>query len=94
MKSAYDVIQKVLLTEKGIRLSEEQNKYCFKVARDANKIEIKRAVEQLFSVKVTSVNTLNRKGKMKRERTPNKGRTAAIKKAIVTLQEGQSIELI
>lgn len=94
MKNAYDVIQKVLLTEKGVRLAEAENKYCFKVARDANKIEIKRAVEQLFGVKVTAVNTLNRKGKMKRERTPNKGRTAAIKKAVVTLQEGESIDLI
>jgi large subunit ribosomal protein L23 len=94
MKNAYGIIQKVLLTEKGIRLSEEQNKYCFKVARDANKIEIKRAVEELFSVKVASVNTMNTKGKMKRERTPNKGRTAAVKKAVVTLKEGESIELI
>ena len=94
MKNAYDVIQTVLLTEKGVRLSEAENKYCFKVARNANKIEIKQAVEQLFNVKVTAVNTLNRKGKMKRERTPNKGRTAAIKKAILTLKEGESIDLI
>lgn len=94
MKNAYGIIQKVLFTEKGIRLTETQNKYCFKVARSANKIEIKAAVEELFSVKVKSVNTLNRIGKMKRERTANKGRTAAMKKAIVTLQEGESIELI
>ena len=90
----YQVVREPHITEKGNLQKEGQNQISFKVHKRANKIEIKRAVEQLFGVKVTAVNTLNRKGKMKRERTPNKGRTAAIKKAVVTLKEGESIELI
>jgi large subunit ribosomal protein L23 len=92
MKDAYSIIQKVLLTEKGTRLSAEENKYLFKVARDANKIDIKRSVEQVFGVHVSKVNTMNRKGKKKRERTPNFGSTAAWKRAVVTLKEGESID--
>ena len=71
MKQASDLIKQVLLTEKGTRLSEEQNQYLFRVAMDANKIEIKRAVEALFNVRVMAVNTMRRKGKKKRERTAN-----------------------
>ena len=87
MKNSADVIKQVLLTEKGTRLSEEQNKYLFRVARDANKVEIKRAVEELFNVRVMAVNTMRRKGKKKRLRTAHFGATAAWKRAVVTVNE-------
>ena len=94
MKNSADLIKAVLLTEKGTRLSEEENKYLFRVAMTANKIEIKRAVEELFSVRVMAVNTMRRKGKKKRERTANYGTTAAWKRAVVTLHADDSINLI
>lgn len=94
MKDVYQVIQKVLLTEKGTRLSEEENKYIFRVDPAANKAEIKQAVEELFKVKVTSVNTMKRQGKKKRERTPSSGRTANWKRAVVTLAEGSKIDFV
>ena len=94
MKNSSDLINAVLLTEKGTRLSEEENKYLFRVSMTANKIEIKRAVEELFSVRVMAVNTMRRKGKKKRERTANYGMTAAWKRAVVTLHADDSISLI
>lgn len=94
MKDVYQVIQKVLLTEKGTRLAEEENKYLFRVDPAANKAEIKQAVEQLFKVKVTAVNTMKRDGKKKRERTANFGRTAHWKRAVVTLAEGSTIDFV
>ena len=93
MKHPDEVISTVLLTEKGMGLTESQNKYVFKVSRSANKLEIKKAVEQLFGVEVTKVNTMNRQGKKKRERSMNYGRTANWKRALVTLKEGESIDL-
>ena len=93
MKEPRSIIQEMLITEKGTRQMETDNQYQFKVHPDANKIEIKRAVEALFKVKVTHVNTLKRTGKRKRERTMNYGRTSAWKKALVTLKEGESIDL-
>ncbi len=94
MKSSADVIKRILLTEKGTRLSEEQNKYLFRVSVDANKVEIKRAVEELFNVRVMAVNTMRRKGKKKRQRTAHFGTTAAWKRAVVTLNAEDSINLI
>lgn len=94
MKSSADIIKKILLTEKGTQLSEEQNKYLFRVATTANKIEIKRAVEELFEVRVMAVNTMCRKGKKKRLRAAKFGTTASWKRAIVTLHEEDSINLI
>jgi large subunit ribosomal protein L23 len=94
MKDVYQVIQKVMLTEKGTRLSETENKYIFSVSPSANKAEIKQAVEELFKVKVTAVNTMKRLGKNKRERTASAGRTAGWKRAIVTLAEGSKIDLV
>lgn len=94
MKDVYQVIQKVMLTEKGTRLSEAENKYIFNVNPAANKAEIKQAVENLFKVKVTAVNTMKRQGKKKRERTPSSGRTAGSKRAVVTLAEGSKIDLV
>ncbi|MBN2703450.1 MAG: 50S ribosomal protein L23 [Pontiellaceae bacterium] len=94
MRYSTDLIQRILLTEKGMRLSEEQNKYLFRVAKDANKVEIKRAVEELFNVRVMAVNTMSRKGKKKRQRTAHAGETSAWKRAVVTLNAEDSINLI
>lgn len=91
MKLAREIIIKPVVTEKSVDLMQE-NKYCFKVAKDANKIDIKNAIEEIFKVTVVDVNTINVHGKMKRMgRT--QGRTASWKKAIVTLREGDSIEV-
>lgn len=92
MKDPRTIVQKVLLTEKGTAMKEKDNQYLFEVSPDANKIEIRQAVEKLFKVKVTRVNTLNRSGKQKRLRTMKYGWTAASKRAIVTLKEGDKIE--
>lgn len=91
MKLAREIIIKPVVTEKSVDLMQE-NKYCFRVAKDANKIEIKNAIEEIFKVTVVSVNTVNVHGKMKRMgRT--QGKTASWKKAVVTLREGDSIEV-
>ena len=87
----YDVILSPHITEKATVLSE-QNKVVFQVASDASKDEIAAAVEALFSVQVTKVNTLIQEGKTKRFRGV-KGRRSDVKKAIVTLAEGQSIDV-
>jgi large subunit ribosomal protein L23 len=94
MKNSSDIIKKMLLTEKGTRLSEEQNQYLFRVTKDANKVEIKRAVEELFSVRVMAVNTMRRIGKKKRQRTAQFGTTASWKRAVVTLHKEDSINLV
>jgi large subunit ribosomal protein L23 len=89
--SAYDVILSPVITEKATLVSE-QNKVIFNVAFKATKVEIKAAIEQLFKVKVTKVNTIVRKGKIRVFR----GRKALLsdsKKAIVTLAEGSSIDV-
>ena len=87
----YDVIVSPAITEKSTMVSE-QNQVVFNVARRASKPEIKAAVEALFGVKVTAVNTLLRKGKTKRFRGIA-GRHTDVKKAYVTLAEGQSIDV-
>ncbi|HEY9218236.1 MAG TPA: 50S ribosomal protein L23 [Phenylobacterium sp.] len=87
----YDTILAPVITEKATVLSE-QNKVVFRVAEDASKDEIAAAVEALFKVNVTKVNTLNVKGKTKRFRG-RPGRRSDVKKAIVTLAEGQSIDI-
>jgi large subunit ribosomal protein L23 len=87
----YDVIVSPAITEKST-MASEQNQVIFNVARKASKTEIKAAVEALFSVKVTAVNTLVRKGKVKRFRG-TVGRLSDVKKAIVTLADGHSIDV-
>ncbi|MEW5424459.1 50S ribosomal protein L23 [Amorphus sp. 3PC139-8] len=87
----FDVILSPVITEKSTMLSEH-NQVVFKVARTATKPEIKAAVEALFKVKVTGVNTQVRKGKEKRFRGVV-GRQSDVKRAIVTLAEGQSIDV-
>jgi large subunit ribosomal protein L23 len=87
----YDVIVSPAITEKST-IASELNQVVFNVARKASKPEIKAAVEALFGVKVTAVNTLVRKGKLKRFRG-TVGRQSDVKRAIVTLADGQSIDV-
>ena len=91
MKDYTDIIIAPVITEKSAHQAE-QNVYTFKVASSANKIEIKKAIEAAFGVKVEKVNTLNTKSKSKRVGRYT-GKTKTYKKAIVTLAEGQSIEI-
>ncbi len=91
MKTAYDILLGPVITERSME-AVDQKKYVFKVARDANKIEIRQAVEDIFGVKVMSVNTINMQGKEKRQGV-HIGRRAAWKKAIVRLRpESKTIE--
>jgi large subunit ribosomal protein L23 len=92
MKTVYDIIKKLLRTEKGLVMTETQNKYLFEVDRLANKQEIKQAVEKIYSVKVSKVNTLiqPRKPKVLRREA---GFISEKKKAIVQLAEGHKIDL-
>ena len=92
MKSVYSTIKKLLRTEKGLALTETQNKYLFEVDRLANKQEIKQAIEKIYSVKVSGVNTLisPRKPKVLRR---EQGFLPEKKKAIVQLAEGHKIDL-
>ncbi len=91
MKDYTNVIIAPVITEKSA-IQKENNVYTFKVAKDANKIQIKKAIEEAFGVKVTKVNTLNTKSKSKRVGRYT-GKTQAYKKAFVTLKDGDSIEL-
>jgi len=92
MKGPYEVVHKPLLTEKGTRLKEAGNQYLFRVAKTANKIEIKHAIEHLFKVTVVNVRTLRVQGKLKRLGR-FQGRRADWKKAVATLKPGDSIDL-
>jgi large subunit ribosomal protein L23 len=93
MTEARDVILKPVVSEKSYALLES-GVYTFVVRPDANKIEIRQAVERIFNVNVVKVNTLNRKGKKKRHRKqPKMGKRPDTKRAIVTLAEGQRIPL-
>jgi len=86
MRSPYDIIKKPVVTERSME-GGEQRKYTFEVATDANKHEIKYAIESIFGVKVEDVNTMNLRGKMKRMGV-HAGRRPARKKAIIKLKEG------
>lgn len=92
MKDSRSIIKKLEVTEKGTLLGEA-NKYLFKVAPDSNKVEIKRAVEALFDVTVTQVNTMRYTGKRKRRQTLRYGKCADWKRAVVTLAEGNRIDM-
>lgn len=92
MKNAYEIIERPLVTEKSMDKVND-GKYTFRVSKTSNKIEIARAVEQLFNVKVASVNTMIVKGKKKRQGRFPMGRTSDWKKAIVTLEPGSKIEI-
>ena len=86
MKTAYDIIRRPVITEQSMSETESK-KYVFEVAKDATKIDIARAVEEIFSVKVVKVNTLNVTGKMKLTGRYPAGRRPSWKKAVVTLSE-------
>ena len=91
MKTAYDIIRRPVITEQSMA-DTENKKYVFEVAKDATKIDIAKAVEEVFGVKVQKVNTLNVRGKFRRQGR-YEGYTRAWKKAVVTLTEGsKSIE--
>ena len=92
MKNARSIIIKPLVTEKGSQVREAENKYLFSVAVTANKIEIKRAVEEIFNVKFKSVQTATVHGKVKRLGVYS-GKRPDWKKAVVTLEPGQTIDL-
>ena len=92
MRTAYDIIIRPIITEKSME-AVEAKKYVFEVAASANKIEIRKAIETIFGVKVLSVNTLNVKGKEKRMGV-HVGKTAAMKKAVIRLTaDSKAIEL-
>jgi large subunit ribosomal protein L23 len=91
MTDPYAIIRRPLVTEKSLAQKTEQNKVSFLVAVDANKQQIKDAVEQIFAVKVMAVNTVYVKGKLKRVKM-REGKRPDRKKAIVTLRAGDKIE--
>ena len=91
--NAFEIIKTVRLTEKGTRQGDAFNQYTVVADRRANKIQIRQAVQDLFKVKVLKVNTLNVRGKFRRQRTTQAGKAPDWKKAIVTLKEGQKITL-
>jgi len=92
LKRWYEIVQKPVITEKASDDTGTRNAYTFKVPRDANKVEIRTAVQKLFDVKVERVNTLRVKGKWRR-RGRSIGKTKEWKKAMVVLEEGQVIDV-
>jgi large subunit ribosomal protein L23 len=93
MRDARDVIIRPVVSEKSYAAYDE-NVYTFIVAADANKIEIRQAIESIFNVKVARVNTMNRRGKRKRNRrTGGYGQRAGQKRAVVSLAQGNTIEI-
>ena len=92
MRDPRSVLVKPLLTEKATIAREMANEYVFAVARDANRIQIKEAVESRFDVKVTGIRTVSMKGKKKRMGA-HEGRRSGWKKAYITLREGSTIDL-
>jgi large subunit ribosomal protein L23 len=93
MRDPRDVVIRPVVSEKSYA-NYDDNVYTFVVAEDANKVEIRQAIEAIFNVKVTKVNTLNRSGKRKRNRrTGGYGQRAGQKRAIVSLAEGNTIEI-
>ena len=89
-KDAHKIIVSPVVSEKTTVLTEKESKYVFRVNRKANKIEIRKAIEKIFNVNVTAVNTMNYIGKKKRVRMAV-GMTSAWKKAVITLKKGQKI---
>ena len=90
-----DIMIKPIVTEKATKLTEKLNRYTFRVSLNANKYQIKNLVEELYGVKVTSVNTMNYEGKRKQRYTKAgliRGKKPSFKKAIVTLAEGETID--
>jgi large subunit ribosomal protein L23 len=92
MITSYDIVKNLVRTEKSTS-QEKQQKYLFRVSTTATKIDIKRAVQEIYKVKVQDVNTINVPGKLKRVRQ-KAGYSSSWKKAVVSLQEGQKIEVV
>ena len=93
MKNSYEVLIGPMLTEKGTLMKETDNKILLRVARHANKIEIKKAVEEIFKVKVDFVRTINVRGKIKKM-GKYEGKRPDWKKAIVSLKEGEKLDFV
>ncbi len=91
--NSFEIIKTARLTEKGTRQTDSNNQYTLMVDRRANKYQIKKAVEDVFKVKVVKINTLNVRGKARRQYTTQAGKSPDWKKAIVTLKEGDKIVL-
>jgi large subunit ribosomal protein L23 len=91
--NSFEIIKTVRLTEKGTRQGDKYNQYTVVADRRANKLQIRQAVQELFKVKVVRVNTLNVRGKFRRQRTTQAGQSPDWKKAIVTLKAGDKIVL-
>jgi len=90
-----EILKKPLLTEKVAQLTEKLNRYTFKVDHRANKIQIKQAIEKMYGVNITAVNTMKYVGKLKSRNTKAgavSGRAATYKKAIITLKDGETID--
>lgn len=94
MSDLHQIIKKIRLSEKASLGQEMNNEYVFEVNREANKIQIKQAIERLYGKKVVSVNTCNFAGKLRRQRTALAGRANHWKKAVVKLKEGETIDLV
>ena len=92
MKNPRLIVERALLSEKGAMQREMANQYVFKVAIDANKIEIKQAIEEIFDVSVKKVTTAVRRGKMKKFGR-HYGKRSNWKRAVVTLEQGETIDL-
>ncbi|MBZ0158292.1 MAG: 50S ribosomal protein L23 [Alphaproteobacteria bacterium] len=93
MTTIYEVIKKPLFTEKGMDLKERENKILIEVDAGANKHEIKKAMEEIFKIKVESIATINVRGKLKRF-GKSIGRRSDRKKAIITLKKGEKLDFI
>ncbi|MEW6215380.1 MAG: 50S ribosomal protein L23 [Nitrospirota bacterium] len=93
MRNLYTIIKKPLFTEKGAFLKESQNKVLVEVSRDANKLEIKKAIEEIFKVKVEKVTTIKAHGKWKRYGR-SMGKRPDRKKAVITLKRGEKLDFI
>lgn len=92
-KDLYSIVKKPLFTEKGSSLKESENKVLVEVAMNANKIEIKKAIEEIFKVKVDKVATVKMPSKTKKW-GKSVGRTSERKKAIITLKKGQKLDFV
>ena len=93
MKNPYAVMKKPLFTEKGSNLKETENKILIEVSRDANKIDIKKAIEEIFKVKVEKVSTITTRGKWKKFGR-SIGKRPDRKKAVVTLKKGEKLDFV
>ena len=91
--NAFDIVKTARLTEKDTRQGDDYNQYTIVADTRANKYQIRQAVEELFKVKVVRVNTMNMRGKLRRQRTHQAGKSPDWKKAIVTLKKGDKIIL-